>query len=232
MTTTGAKILASAPPGFTVATVGKKILMAVTGLAFVGFVMVHLIGNLQIFIGPEPLNKYAETLQGLGAIKWAFRGFLLIFFLTHIWKGFVLWWENKSARPDSYAKLTSQKSTIASRTMIYSGGFIILFVAYHLWHFTISPVHPIGHMDVYGMVIRGFQNPALAGLYIASMVLLALHLSHAASSMFQTFGLNKPTVEKKLTLIANLFAILIFIGYTSIPVAVLTGFLTTTGGGH
>lgn len=233
MTTAGIESMTTkSPPTLLTETVGMKILMAVSGVISFGFVVVHLIGNLQIFIGPEQLNAYAETLQGLGAVKWGFRLFIAIFFLLHIWKGLELWLENNKARPDSYAKLTSQKSTFASRTMIYTGAMIFFFVVYHLLHFTILPEHPVGNLDVYGMIVTGFQQPLIAGIYILAMLLLAFHLSHAISSMFQTFGLNKPNVEPKLKALANLVAILIFLGYISIPVSILTGFVTQAGGGH
>lgn len=230
MSTVGTQELTrKSPPTFTTATIGKKILMAISGVIVIGFLIIHLLGNLQLFIGPEALNKYANTLQSLGAIKWSFRAFLLLFFLIHVWKGLVLWLENRSARPVSYAKTTSQKTTLASKTMPYTGIMIFLFVILHLWHFTISPEHPAGELDVYSTVVAGFQDPIYSTIYLVALFLMAFHLSHATSSFFQTLGLNKATVEPKLKVFANLFAAVIFLAYASMPVAVLTGFI---GGGH
>lgn len=228
----------NSPVKFTTASVGKKVLMAVSGAMFVLFVIVHLIGNLQIFIGQEQLNKYAETLQNLGALKWGFRLFLFIFFFIHIWKGLVLWLENKKARPVGYQKDDTLEASIASRTMIYTGGLIFFFVLYHLLHFTMIVTNPEyhnlplvdGRFDVYTMVILGFQNIPVAVAYMAAMIFLAFHLSHAISSMFQTVGLNSPTIEPKLKAIANLLAIVICLGYLSIPIGVLTKVITTGGG--
>ena len=226
------EIAAKSPPTFTTATVGKKILMAVSGLVIISFVIVHLIGNLQIFMGPAQLNKYAETLQNLGALKWGFRIFMLVFFLTHVWKGIVLWLENNKARPVSYIKTNSEKATFASKTMIYTGAMIFCFVILHLWHFTISPVHPVGGLNVYNMVVKGFQNPYYSGFYLLTMLLMAFHLSHALSSLFQTLGLNKASILPKLKIMANIVAWVIFLAYASIPASVLLGLVKTVEGGH
>ncbi|KAA3632920.1 MAG: succinate:quinone oxidoreductase [Calditrichaeota bacterium] len=230
----------NAPPSFSNATVGKKILMAITGFLIIGFVIVHLVGNLQIFIGQHQLNVYAETLQNMGALKWAFRIALLVFFLVHIWKGIVLWLENRSARPVSYTKETNQESTLASRTMIYTGALIVFFVAYHISHFTLLDCHPEyqslplvdGRFDVYSMIILGFSEPLIAALYIIFVGLVAFHISHAFSSLFQTLGLTKPELLKRLRLFGALLAWLIFLAYASIPVAVLAKIITLPGGGH
>lgn len=227
-------------PGFTTATVGKKVLMAVSGIIFIAFVIVHLIGNLQLFIGQEQLNKYAETLQNLGALKWGFRIFLLIFFGLHIWKGIVLWLENKKARPVSYIKEESIQATVSSRTMIYTGAMIFFFVIYHLLHFTIHSTNPEylqlplvdGRFDVYSMVIIGFSNPIISLVYIIAMFLLAFHLSHAISSTFQTLGLNSQKAMPRLVIASNLISFIVFLGYVSMPLSVLFGFIKLPGGGY
>ncbi|MFQ5453864.1 MAG: succinate dehydrogenase cytochrome b subunit, partial [Candidatus Zixiibacteriota bacterium] len=150
-------IISPSTDNFTTVSIGKKVLMAVTGIALFGFVIVHLIGNLQIFMGQEQLNKYAETLQSMVALKWGFRGIILIFFIVHIWKGVVLWLENKFARPVNYHKNDTIQASLASRTMIYTGLMIFLFVVYHLLHFTALiikpeyaelPLDPNGRFDV------------------------------------------------------------------------------------
>ncbi len=228
------------PPGFTQATVGKKVLMAITGVSVIGFLVIHLLGNLQIFIGQAQLNKYAETLQSLGTLKWAFRSVIALFFAVHIWEGLVLWLANRKARPVSYTKETTLEASIASRTMIYTGIIILLFVAYHLLHFTLLSIYPEyqhiplidGHFDVYSMVILGFSKPIISAIYIAAIAFMAFHLSHASSSFFQTLGLTNPKILKFLKVASNLFSIIIFIGYASIPLAVLMNIITLTGGGH
>jgi len=230
----------ASPPKFLSASVGQKVLMALSGFVFVMFVIVHLIGNLQIFIGQEQLNKYAETLQNMGALKYAFRAFLLIFLGLHMWKGVVLWWQNRQARPVAYAKDDTLEATIASRTMIYTGAMIIAFVVYHLMHFTLITTNPEyanipladGRFDVYTMVITGFQNIWISGAYIISMILLFFHLSHAISSMFQTMGWADENCLPRIKKIATALAFVIFLGYLSMPVAVLTNFIKLPGGGY
>ena len=114
--------------------IGKKILMAVTGILFIGFVTGHLIGNLQIFIGQDQINDYAVKLHSLGALLWFIRIFLLCFFAVHIWFGIKVWWENKTSRPIGYKKKAYDESTFSSRTMIYSAAAILLFVIFIQYH--------------------------------------------------------------------------------------------------
>lgn len=234
-TTTSRGISPPANIGFTQTSIGRKLLMAVTGLILIGFVTGHMIGNLQVFLGAEQFNNYAHTLQSLGAGLWAIRGFLLIVLIVHIWTSVRLWLENKAARPVGYAKEETVQASVASRTMIYSGGMVFLYLVYHLLHFTVVVADPSlmplkEELDVYSMIIVGFGNYYVSGVYIVAMFLLAYHLSHAVSSLFQTLGLNKPSMQPKLKVIANLFAIVITAGYVSIPVAVLLGLLKLPGG--
>ncbi|MFC1475092.1 succinate dehydrogenase cytochrome b subunit [Candidatus Zixiibacteriota bacterium] len=230
----------NSPPNLLTASVGKKIIMAVSGIIVIGFVIVHLIGNLQLFIGQEQLNKYAETLQNLGVLKWCFRIFILAFFGFHVWKGFVLWLENKKARPVSYTKDVTLEASLSSRTMIWTGGLIFSFVVYHLLHYTMiitNPEYAIiplvdGRFDVYSMVILGFQNYLISGIYIIAILLMSFHLSHAISSLFQTLGLNNPNTLPKLKIFSNLVAVIIFCGYVSMPIAVLLNIIKLPGGGN
>lgn len=223
--------------GFTKTSIGRKLLMAVTGVILIGFVTGHMIGNLQVFLGAEQLNNYAHTLQNLGVGLWAIRGFLIIVLIVHIWTSVRLWLENKAARPVSYARKETVQASIASRTMIYSGAMVFLYLVYHLLHFTVVVADPSliplkEKLDVYSMIIVGFRSYWVSGVYIVAMFLLAYHLSHAVSSFFQTLGLNKPSMQPKLKLIANLYAIVITIGYVSIPVAVLLNLIKLPGGGN
>jgi len=211
--------------------------MAVTGFILIGFVTGHMIGNLQVFLGQEQLNRYAHTLQNLGAGLWAIRTFMLIVLTVHVWTSVRLWLENRAARPVGYAREDTVQASVASRTMIYSGAMVFTYLVYHLLHFTVAATDPSliplkEKLDVYSMIIVGFRNYWVSGVYIAAMGLLAYHLSHAVSSFFQTLGLNKPSMQPRLKVIANLYAIVIAIGYISIPVAVLLELIKLPGKGY
>ncbi|MCB1144041.1 MAG: succinate dehydrogenase cytochrome b subunit [Leptospiraceae bacterium] len=211
--------------------VGKKLVMAITGLALIGFVIAHMLGNLQIFLGPERLNAYAKTLQNLGALLWVARIGLLLIFVTHLRMAMVLTMENRAARPVPYAVNATHKASFASRTMIMSGMIIFLFLVYHILHFTMGVTNtefaalktPEGDHDVYKMVIMGFSNPIVSGIYILAQAFLALHISHGFFSVFQTLGWNHPSYDLKVKLVSNGLAVLIFLGNSGIPVSVLAG---------
>lgn len=228
------------PAGVVSTSIGMKLLMAVTGSAFILFVTGHLIGNLQIFIGQEAVNHYAEFLKGLGSLLWIERALMGLFFIVHIWVGLKLWLQNRSARPTSYAHEDTVQASISSRTMIYSGLAILLYVGYHLLHFTLIVTNPeyaglrdsLGRFDVYSMVILGFRNVWISGVYIVAMIALGFHLNHAVGSLFQTFGLNSPAWKKRFELLGTIVAVGIAIGYISIPVAVLMNIVTLPGGGY
>ena len=230
----------NSPPNLLQASVGKKMIMAVSGIFVIGFVIVHLIGNLQLFIGQEQLNKYAEALQSMGALKWCFRIFILAFFGFHVWKGIVLWLENKKARPVAYAKDETLEASLSSRTMIWTGALIFSFVVYHLLHYTMIITNPEyavlplvdGRFDVYTMVILGFKNYLISGIYIIAIILMSFHLSHSISSLFQTLGLNNPSMLPRLKWFSNLAAIIIFCGYVSMPIAVLLNLIKLPGGSN
>jgi succinate dehydrogenase cytochrome b subunit len=213
--------------------IGAKLVMALTGLLLLGFTIAHMVGNLQVFAGPEKLNAYAHTLQSLGPILWAMRLGLLAVFVLHVWTAFVLWSENKAARPVPYAVVAPSASTYASRTMIWTGFIVLAFVVYHLLHFTWGVVQgdiyagtragPDGHPDVYAMVIRGFRSAPVALAYVVAQILLGLHISHGASSMFQTFGCTSPRIEPVKKAAGPLLATLIVLGNCAIPLAILLG---------
>lgn len=164
----------------------------------------------------------------------------VIFLRYSYMEGIVLWIENKKARPVSYVKEESIQATISSRTMIYTGAMIFFFVLYHLLHFTTHSTNPEylqlplidGRFDVYSMVIIGFSDPLISIVYIIAVFLLSFHLSHAISSMFQTFGLNNSKTMPRLVFISNLISIVVFLGYVSIPLAVLFQFIKLPGGGY
>lgn len=207
-------------------TVGKKAVMAVTGVALLGFVAGHLVGNLQIFEGPEKLNRYATLLHSLGAVLWVTRSVLLVAVVLHIWSSFQLWILQREARPIPYVKKVNLHSTYASRTMMWSGPIILAFVLFHLAQFTFGAVHPGAPFDahnVYNNVVLGFAVWPVSLFYIIAMTMLCYHLYHGMWSMFQSLGLSHPVYTPWLRTLAKVFAILIAIGYISIPVAVLAG---------
>ncbi len=214
--------------------VGRKIIVAVTGVILILFVIGHLLGNLQIFLGPEWINGYAEHLRELGIFLWVIRGGLLLVVLLHIYYTIRLAIENRRARPERYQRKDTVKATFASRSMALSGLVLLAFIIYHILHFTIRatdprfntlPLDPLNHYDVYSMMIYGFQNPLVSGFYILSMFLLALHLSHGSSSFFQSLGLNNQKLTPRLARTGRVFAWLLFIGYSSITAAVLLGWV-------
>lgn len=218
--------------------VGKKAVMAVTGLLFAGFVVVHMLGNLQIFLGQEALNAYAKKLQGLPLLLWPARAALLLIFVTHMWLSIKLAIENRRARPVPYASKNTVQASLASRTMMLSGMVLFAFIVYHLLHFTFGVTNPEffhlvdskGRHDVYSMSVLSFRNLGISAAYIFSMFILCLHLSHGLASFPQSLGLNNEKCLPKLKVFANTAALLIFIGNSSIPLAVLFNVIKLPGG--
>ncbi|MFY9732682.1 MAG: succinate dehydrogenase cytochrome b subunit [Candidatus Acidiferrales bacterium] len=209
-------------------TVGKKAIMAVTGIILFGFVVGHLIGNLQIFLPPEKINHYAATLRAFPSLLWVARITLLLSVGLHIWSSFQLWLLQREARPIHYVKKANLHSTYASRTMLWSGPIIAAFVIFHLLHLTFGTVHPGGPFDeqnVFNNIVTGFQVWPVSLFYIIAMIMLCYHLYHGLWSMFQTLGVSHPAYTPWLKRLAKLFAILIAVGNISIPVAVLAGFI-------
>jgi succinate dehydrogenase / fumarate reductase cytochrome b subunit len=209
-------------------TVGKKAIMAVTGVILFGFVCGHLLGNLQVFLPPEKLNHYAALLKSLPALLWGTRITLLVAVGLHIWSSFELWLLQRAARPMKYVRKANLHSTYASRTMLWSGPIIAAFVIFHLLQFTFGAVHPGAPFDehnVYNNVVKGFQVWPVSLFYIIAMIMLCYHLYHGLWSMFQSLGFSHPVYTPWLQRLAKVVAILIAIGYISIPVAILAGFI-------
>ncbi len=207
------------------ATIGKKIVMAISGLILFGFVVVHMLGNLQVFMGAEHFNAYGRFLRVEPALLWTMRIVLLAMVILHIWASIQLALLNKlEARPVGYVKKKNIGSSYASRTMYWSGPIIAAFVIYHLMQFTWGVGGtPFTEGQPYENLIRGFQVPWISAFYIIAMGLLMLHLYHGIWSMFQTLGANHPRYTPMLQTFAKVVAILLFLGFSSIPVAVLTG---------
>lgn len=216
---------------------GKKFIMAATGGALFLFVIAHLVGNLQVFLGPESLNRYGHFLQSNMELIWPARIGLLLMVGLHVWSAIKLSAENKAARPIAYAgEPTPVAASYASRTMLMSGLIIAAFIVYHLLHFTVqakginftgtdfSTLHDAQQRhDVYRMMVTGFSHPLVSGFYILAMGLLCLHLSHGVSAMFQSLGLTNPAYKPVIQKFARVVAAAIFLGYASIPAAVLLG---------
>jgi len=216
---------------------GKKYIMAVTGCALFLFVLGHMVGNLQVFLGPEAINRYGAFLQGLGELLWVVRLSLLAIIVLHIVSAVRLTAENRAARAVGYTDYRPVGSSYASRTMMMSGLIIAAFIIYHLLHFTVQnqainltgksfvDLHDAkGRHDVFAMMIAGFRQPIVSLFYIIAMALLCLHLSHGVSAMFQSLGWKKNYYKPLLDKGARLLAIAIFVGYTSIPIAILLGY--------
>ena len=225
---------------FCSSSIGRKWIVALTGLALFGFVVGHLVGNLQVFLGAEAINRYGAFLQGTGELLWIVRIGLLVMVVLHIVFTIKLRLENRAARPSKYAVTSYRAATPPARWMALSGLMVLSFIVYHLLHFTVqvpavnltSPLVDFNTLhdakarhDVYGMMVRGFQVPVVSAFYIVAVGLLALHLNHGIMSMFQTLGLNSAKVRPLWEKGGPAFAWLIFLGYASIPVAVLTGIL-------
>lgn len=214
-------------------TVGLKVLMALSGIVLFGFVFVHMLGNLQVFVGPAQLNAYGHLLKSEPALLWAFRLFLFTALVVHVISGLGLAARNRAARPARYAEDTAVGASLASRTMAVSGVIVLFFIIFHILHFTTGTIDasyatfrdPEDHPDIYRMVVTGFSNPWIAWFYIVSMGLIGLHLSHGISALFRSLGLMNRAWYPLQLWFARVFATLIFVGMTSIPLAVQLGFV-------
>ncbi len=223
---------------FLQSTILSKVVMAATGLILVLFLLGHMIGNLQMHIGQEKMNVYAETLQHLGGVLWLIRGLLILFAVLHIITSIRLKLLNRSARPEHYAFKDTVKATLGSRTMFWTGSTIFLFLLYHLLHFTIKATNPqygglfdaVGRPDVYSMVVLGYQDVLISVVYVAAMILLGYHLTHAIGSMFQTLGINHPKYNSFIHGFSVTVALVIVIGFISIPAGVLIGWIALPAG--
>ena len=205
-------------------TIGKKVVMAVTGVLLFGFLLAHMAGNLQFFLGPEKLNAYAENLRNILPVLWALRIGLVVATILHVASSISLARTQRIARPVAYARRQNVGSNYASRTMYWSGPIVFAFAIYHLLHFTWGSVHPnFRELKPYENLVVGFSNPIVAIAYIIAMVLLGMHLYHGLWSMFQTLGVAHPRYTPKLKAFAKVFTVIIVLGFISIPIAVLAG---------
>ncbi len=209
--------------------IGKKTVMAVTGLIGVVFVIGHMIGNLLIYTGREGINAYGEFLHSTGEILWLVRFVLTLAVVFHIVAAVQLTIENRKARPQRYARQRRIQATFAARTLRWGGIILLLFIVYHILHFTlgVAPGTPGEFQtgDVYNNVVYGFQNVWVALFYILAMSALGLHIFHGFWSLFQTLGLNNTRWNRLWRNLSIFIGIALFVGNISIPLAVLTGIL-------
>jgi len=210
--------------------IGKKLVVAITGIALVLFLAGHLSGNMLIFVGREAFNEYAaflhEVLHGAGI--WIARIGLLVTFVVHIVATISLARQNKAARQPYEYKATIQASK-SSRIMIISGLTILAFVIFHLLHFTVrvdAELAALGPIDPYAMVIVGFQNPLVVLFYVIAMTLLCSHLSHGVASIFQTLGLRSKKAQGAIRAFSLTYTAVIWVGFISIPLAIVAGLVT------
>lgn len=223
---------------------GSKYLMAVTGVILMLWIVAHLVGNLQVFplFGGRPaFNDYAQFLKAHPGMLWGARIVMSVVFVTHVVTGIRLARANKAARPVPYAHQATIQASYASRSMLLTGLCIAAYLVYHLLHFTLgvtNPDHANLHEivaggerhDVFSMVVLGFRQPLIALAYVVAMLLLGLHLSHGASSFFQTLGLNHARYNGVLRKVGPVFGAIVAAGFLSIPVAVWLGIVTLPGG--
>ncbi|MBU3678094.1 MAG: succinate dehydrogenase cytochrome b subunit [Candidatus Kapabacteria bacterium] len=219
----------------------QKWLMAVSGLLLVLFLLGHLSGNLLVFLGREQINEYAHGLRtmGHGMIIWVVRLGLLSFFVLHVTSAITLARRNRAARPAKYHRVESRASTLASRTMLYSGLLLLSYVLYHLAHFTWGAVHSEYYAqacppsagcvdcipDVYSMIVSSFQQPLISITYLLSMIMVGLHLNHAIASAVQTLGVTNRRIVPVMRILGPGLSIIIALGFSSVPLAIILGFV-------
>jgi len=208
-------------------TVGKKIVMALTGAIGVGYLVAHVSGNLLVFAGPEKINAYAALLKSNPGLLWTARTILIVAVLLHIIAAYQLARMSQKSRPTSYKRWRAIGSDFASRTMRWTGPLVGLFIVYHLLHFTLGTVHPnFDERNVYHNVISGFRVWYVSAIYIIAMLALSLHLYHGAWSMFESLGINHLKYNRLIRVLATVVTIVVVVGFISIPVAVLLGFIS------
>jgi succinate dehydrogenase / fumarate reductase cytochrome b subunit len=211
--------------------IGKKIVVAVTGIIMYLFLIIHMLGNLQVFEGPghdggkARLDAYAELLRVEPGILWAFRLVLLASVVLHTITIIQLWFDNRAARGGKYLMKKNRVATISSRTMLYGGIFVAAFIVFHILHFTTGQVFPqnFEHGMVYANVVTSFQNPAIAIGYLIAMVVIFFHLKHGIVSGFQTLGTSHPRYLTFVEKAGPVLAFLITAGFALTPIFILAG---------
>jgi succinate dehydrogenase / fumarate reductase cytochrome b subunit len=207
-------------------TIGKKIVMAVTGIIGILFVIGHMVGNLQMFYADAPaaMKHYAELLRTSMPLLWAIRIGLLTAVVLHAVAAYQLTMRSKAARPDDYTVRRPQVTTLAARTIRWGGVLLLAFIVFHLLHLTIGAVHPqFTHLDPYNNVRLGLSHPAVAAFYIAAMLALGLHLYHGSWAVVRTLGVARPSTQPLKRRLALVLAIVVAAGFIAVPVAAVAG---------
>jgi succinate dehydrogenase / fumarate reductase cytochrome b subunit len=217
-------------------TIGKKIIMAITGLVLVGFVIAHMLGNLQAFLGPAKLNSYAAFLKSTTELLWLERITVFVAVVVHAVMAWQLTQLKRAARPIGYEKRDPQVSTLASRTMRWGGVVLLAFIVFHILHFTTGTVFPFAsrpdarypafsETDVYGNVVSAFRAPWVVAVYVVSMLFLLLHLFHGAWSSVRTLGLSKSSSDPLHRRVSTVIAVVVWLGFIALPLGVFFGVL-------
>jgi len=212
--------------GFYASTVGKKVVMGVTGLIGIGFVILHSLGNLLVFRGPEAINSYSHFLESTGELLWTLRIVLIVAVILHVSAAVQLTRQSRAARPIGYTRRESQVATIASRTMRWGGALLLVFIVVHILHFTTGTIRPAGVFtpkDVYANVVSSFRIWWVTLFYVLAMVALGLHLLHGAWSSVRSIGVSPPSPQPLHGKISVVIAILVWAAFTAVPVAVFSG---------
>jgi succinate dehydrogenase / fumarate reductase, cytochrome b subunit len=221
--------------GHILTSLGSKVIIALSGLALAGFVVFHMLGNLQVFQGQEALNSYAALLREMPMALWSVRLTLLAIVAVHIGLSVRLAVHNRRARPAAYVTRHYRQASVASRTMALTGTLLLLFIVFHLLHLTAGVVDPAAHnrlddrgnRDVFGNIIHAFQNPLLVFIYLIGQAVLGFHLSHALSSSLQTLGMEHPMLDRLFRGAGPLIAMLVVAGNTAIVLAIAFGLVHT-----
>jgi succinate dehydrogenase / fumarate reductase cytochrome b subunit len=210
---------------FWASTVGKKLVMGATGIALIGFVIVHMAGNLQFFAGAERFNGYSRLLKhDLIELTWIVRLGLLAAVVLHVAAAYQLTMRNRAARPQDYQRREPQVSTYASRTMRWGGVYLLVFIVYHLGHFTTGTFHPaFSETGTYGNVVIGFKMLPVALFYLGAMAFLALHLYHGVWAGVRTLGLARPSAEPLQRRLSLVLAVVVAAGFSLLPLSVALG---------
>lgn len=216
-------------------TIGKKVIMGVTGLIGIGFVILHIAGNLQAFVGQSKLNAYGAMLHGpLNELVWLLRIVLIVAVVLHVTMAYQLTMRSREARPIGYQHREPQVSTLASRTMKWGGVLLLVFIVFHILHFTSETVDPAGvrgmidthgDRDVYGNIVMSFRIWWVAAFYLIAMIFLGLHLYHGAWSSMRTLGYAKTAVNPLRRRLAFGIAVAIWLGFTLVPLGVIVGII-------
>ena len=214
-------------------TVGRKIMMAISGQMMIIFIVIHVLGNSTIYFGT--LNAYAAALHALPFLLWTVRLIMFSMLCLHVWLGIVITLENGQAKPQTYAVTNHLSATFAGRNMIWTGTLIATFLVFHLLHFTVQVIMPqssalrnpdaLGRPDVLMMVVQSFRHASLAAFYVLSVAALLLHLMHGIQSSIQTWGANNDRTMPFVRGGGTLAAVLLFLGYAAIPVVIMAGLL-------